>query len=69
MWEKPRIPWLRHLRDIEKHLEKNEKWFQYPERRMGEWDEQLDKWNNDFLEGIGHLESLIKELEKKMEDE
>lgn len=69
MHSRSRIPWLRHLRDIEKHLEKNEKWFQYPERRMSELDEQLEKWNGDFLEGIGHLERLMEELEKEMENE
>ncbi len=68
MVKKSNIPWLRHLRDIEKYLEKNEKWFQYPEKNMERIEQDMEKWNADFLKGIGHLESLIKELEKKMED-
>ncbi|MEN1967206.1 hypothetical protein WMZ97_03915 [Lentibacillus sp. N15] len=69
MYERSHIPWLKHLRDIEKHLGKNEKWFQRPEKRMKELDDKLEKWNTEFLEGIGNLELLIEELEKRMEDE
>lgn len=66
--KEPIIPWLKHLQDIEKHLEKNEKWFQHPEKKMKTFEKNAGEWNSEFLKGIGSIEEMIKELEKNMEE-
>ncbi|WP_156288899.1 hypothetical protein [Oceanobacillus salinisoli] len=60
-------PWLKNLRIIEKHLEKNEKWFQRPEEKMKSFEKDAVKWNEEFTKKISKVEAIIKELEKKME--
>ncbi|RDW18287.1 hypothetical protein CWR48_11935 [Oceanobacillus arenosus] len=66
--EEPNIPWLKHLADIEKHLEKNEKWFQHPEKKMHTFEKNATNWDKDFIEGINAIEGVMKELEKMMEE-
>ncbi|AIF42792.1 hypothetical protein [Virgibacillus sp. SK37] len=68
------IPWTKHFQAIEKHLDKNEKYFRLPEKKMAEWDaekaaleKEMDIWNKGFLNKISAFEKLIHELEKKME--
>jgi hypothetical protein len=58
---------LKNLGIIEKHLEKNEKWFQQPEKKLMAFEKDMDEWNKSFLKTITDIEGLIKELEKKME--
>ncbi|CDQ40624.1 MULTISPECIES: hypothetical protein [Virgibacillus] len=60
--------WMRHFHAIEKHLGKNEKWLQFPEKKVKAFEEEMDQWNSDFLSMITNVEDLIKELEKKMEE-
>ena len=58
---------IKNLGIIEKHLEKNEKWFQQPEKNMIAFEKEMDEWNTRFLKTISEIENWIKELEKKME--
>ncbi|QKY68627.1 hypothetical protein [Lentibacillus sp. CBA3610] len=52
---------------IEKHLEKNEKWFQYPEKKMNELDAEIQNWDKEFLQGMAKFEEVMVEIEKIME--
>lgn len=65
--KEPQIPGLKHLADIEKHLEKNEKWFQHPEKKLHTFENNAAKWDKAFIEGITSIEGLMKEFEKMME--
>ncbi|WP_026905761.1 hypothetical protein [Paucisalibacillus globulus] len=58
---------IKNLGIIEKHLEKNEKWFQQPEKKMITFEKEMGEWNTRFLKTIGEMEHWITELEKKME--
>ncbi|WP_284139394.1 MULTISPECIES: hypothetical protein [unclassified Virgibacillus] len=68
MAEKPEIPFVKQLDIIEKHLDKNEKWFQYPEGRMLDFDKMMSSWNTGFLEQMQQLEKIMKDLEKQFGD-
>lgn len=68
MKEKPDIPWKKHLDAVEKHLGKNEKWFQYPEKKMYELEQNMDIWNEEFIQRMGAVEEMIKRLEENMEE-
>jgi hypothetical protein len=59
---------IKNLGIIEKHLARNEKWFQQPEKKMLAFEKDMDDWNKRYLKTIGDIEYWIKELEKKMED-
>ncbi|MFD2045369.1 hypothetical protein ACFSTA_16915 [Ornithinibacillus salinisoli] len=67
MGRRKEIPWLKHFAAIDKHLDKNEKWFQRPEKKMQDYEKDMDKWNDSFLSNMQTIEDWIKELEKKME--
>ncbi|WP_164669446.1 hypothetical protein [Virgibacillus doumboii] len=67
MANKPEPRLLKNLRIIEKHLAKNEKWLQYPEKKMHHFEREMDVWNKEFLSGISNVEKMIHELEKRME--
>ncbi|MEN2767618.1 hypothetical protein [Ornithinibacillus xuwenensis] len=58
---------LKNLGIIQKHLEKNEKWFQHPEKKMGQFEKDMDEWNNRYLKSMNEIEKWIKELEKKLD--
>jgi thiamine kinase-like enzyme len=58
---------IKNLQIIEKHLDRNEKWFQYPEKKMVAFEKDMDEWNTRFLKSIQEIESWVKELEKKLE--
>ncbi|GIO25781.1 hypothetical protein [Ornithinibacillus bavariensis] len=58
---------IKNLGIIEKHLERNEKWFQQPEKKMLAFEKDMDEWNRRYLKTIGDIEYWIRELEKKME--
>ena len=64
----PDLPWLKHFADIEKHLDKNEKWFQHPEKKMHTFESNAAKWEGDFIEGMKSIEGMMKELEEYMEN-
>ncbi|GAA0444898.1 MAG: hypothetical protein ACQEWU_16115 [Bacillota bacterium] len=64
----PEPKWMKHFHDIEKHLGKNEKWLQFPEKKAKNIEQDMEKWNNEFLKMISNVEDIIKELEKKMEE-
>ncbi|MFD1852104.1 hypothetical protein [Oceanobacillus bengalensis] len=61
------FPGLKNVKVIEKHLEKNEKWLQYPENKIRIFEKNAGEWNNDFLKNISEIEKVIHELEKKLE--
>ncbi|WP_096270265.1 hypothetical protein [Paucisalibacillus globulus] len=58
---------IEELGIIEKHLEKNEKWFQQPEKKMISYEKDMNEWNKRFMKTIGEIEKWVKEFEKKME--
>jgi hypothetical protein len=58
---------IRFLGSLERFLSKNEGWFQKPEERIAAFEKEMQEWDKQFLEGIGNVELLIKELEKRME--
>ncbi|MBU5267480.1 hypothetical protein [Virgibacillus proomii] len=60
--------WLDYFHVIEKHLQKNEKWMQFPEKKAVAVEKDMNKWNESFLGNIRKIEDLIKELEKRMEE-
>ncbi|SHG30508.1 hypothetical protein [Ornithinibacillus halophilus] len=62
------IPWIKHFRDIEKHLDINEKYFQAPERKIIEFEKEMDIFNERFMGNINIVEDWMKKLEKKMEN-
>ncbi|MUK90559.1 hypothetical protein GMD78_19570 [Ornithinibacillus sp. L9] len=60
--------WIKHIQAIDKHLDKNEKWFQYPEKRMLEFEKRMDQWNGRFMKNMNVLEDWFDKFEKKMEE-
>ncbi|WP_245183528.1 hypothetical protein [Lentibacillus salicampi] len=58
---------VRTLRIIEKHLDKNEKWFRYPEKKMQSLDTEIHAWDKEFQQGIATFENVMDEFEKIME--
>ncbi|MFD2629676.1 hypothetical protein [Oceanobacillus kapialis] len=60
--------WMKHVKDIEKHLEINEKWLKTPEARFTKFNKEALDWEKEFLHNIGGLESFLKDLENKMEN-
>ncbi|MFS0672025.1 hypothetical protein [Ornithinibacillus sp. 179-J 7C1 HS] len=58
---------IKNLEIIEKHLERNEKWFQNPEKKMVAFDKEMTLWNNRFMKNIQEIENWMKEFEKRME--
>ncbi|GFZ77209.1 hypothetical protein GCM10010978_18450 [Compostibacillus humi] len=61
-------PWKEYAEVIAKHLEKNEKWFQAPEKKFKTFEKNAEKWNSQFLKDMAIIEKWIKKLEKKMEE-
>jgi hypothetical protein len=59
--------WLQHIRDIEKHLEKNEKWLKQPESKFNQFNKEAEAWEKGYLAKISDVEKFAKELEKTME--
>lgn len=59
---------MKHLQDIEKHLDKNEKWLQYPEKKMGAFEIDFNEWNRSFLEQMGKIIEAFHGLEKHFGD-
>lgn len=61
--------WLfKQLQIIEKHLEKNEKWFQYPEKNMMTLEQDIGEWNTKFLSNMDNIEQFMQRIEKYMDD-
>lgn len=58
---------IQDLGVIAKHLEKNEKWFQQPGKKIAEFEKDMGDWNTRYLQTIRDIEKWIKELEKRME--
>ncbi|MRG87099.1 hypothetical protein [Salinibacillus xinjiangensis] len=58
---------IRFLDALERFLHQNEKWFQKPEERMNMIEKEMGEWDQQFLEQIGNVEKVMKELEKRME--
>lgn len=58
---------IHNLGIIAKHLEKNEKWFQQPSKKMAEFEKDMGEWNARYLKTIGDVEKWMKEFEKRME--
>ncbi|RLL45078.1 hypothetical protein D8M04_09420 [Oceanobacillus piezotolerans] len=58
---------LYNVKVIEKHLEKNEKWFQQPEKKMKSFEKNAGAWNKEFLEEISNIEKVMKKLENYFE--
>ncbi|WP_042224665.1 hypothetical protein [Oceanobacillus manasiensis] len=59
--------WLQHVHDLEKHLDKNEKWLQLPEKRFNTFHNEAEAWEEDYLNNIRDIESFMKEMEKEMD--
>jgi hypothetical protein len=58
---------IRTLQVIEKHLDKNEKWFQYPEKKMHAINASIQAWDKEFKQGIATFEKIMDEFAKIME--
>lgn len=58
---------VKPFRDIEKHLDKNEHWFQKPGKRMSEYEQSMNKFNGNFLKKMNEIEKFMKTFEKKMD--
>ncbi|AVQ98677.1 hypothetical protein OBCHQ24_06505 [Oceanobacillus iheyensis] len=63
----PEPRWLQHTRDVEKHLEKNEKWLKQPESKFNQFSKEAEAWEKGYLSKISDVEKFAKELEKTME--
>ncbi|WP_047985918.1 hypothetical protein [Ornithinibacillus californiensis] len=58
---------IKNLGIIEKHLAKNEKWLQHPEKKMISFEKEMHEWNGRYLKTIKEIENWMRELEKRME--
>ncbi|WP_236561157.1 hypothetical protein [Pontibacillus sp. HMF3514] len=63
---------MKTFHDIHKHLDNKEHWFQFPEKKHEKFEKEFNSWHEDwhksFINGIGEIEKVMKELEKKIED-
>ncbi|SFA82803.1 hypothetical protein SAMN04488072_102156 [Lentibacillus halodurans] len=58
---------IRTLQIIDKHLGKNEKWFQYPEQKAESFNAEIESWDKEFSLRAAKFEAVMDELEKIME--
>ncbi|SET15980.1 hypothetical protein SAMN05216389_106100 [Oceanobacillus limi] len=68
MANEPDSYWIKQLDAIIKHLDKNEKWLEYPDEKIQEFEKDFDEWNSPILEDVEKLEKWLEDLDKKMED-
>ncbi|MBC5637257.1 hypothetical protein H8S33_10620 [Ornithinibacillus sp. BX22] len=57
---------MKNLEIIERHLEKNEKWLQSPEKKKVLFEKEMIAWNTRFMKNITDIENWIKDFEKRM---
>ncbi|API90999.1 hypothetical protein J32TS6_28800 [Virgibacillus pantothenticus] len=60
--------WLQNMDIIDKHLQKNEKWLQYPDKKAEQWEMEIDAWNDAFLKQIVQIENVLKKIGSKLEE-
>ncbi|NBJ70910.1 MULTISPECIES: hypothetical protein [Clostridia] len=60
--------WLQNMDIIDKHLQKNEKWLQYPDKKAEHLEMEIDAWNDAFLKQIVQIENVLKKIGTKLEE-
>ncbi|GAA0260745.1 hypothetical protein [Virgibacillus chiguensis] len=60
--------WLHNMDVIDKHLQKNENWLQYPDKKAEQWEMEIVNWNEVFLKQMAQIENALLEIGAKLEE-
>ncbi|RFA37085.1 hypothetical protein CAI16_03160 [Virgibacillus dokdonensis] len=60
--------WLHNMDIIDKHLQKNENWLQYPDKKAEQWEMEIGNWNEAFLKQMAQIENALLEIGAKLEE-
>ncbi|TCT22391.1 hypothetical protein EDD68_10937 [Melghiribacillus thermohalophilus] len=60
-------PLYRFVKALNDFLDENESLLLKPEEQIQRIEQEMGEWDQQFMEQIGSVEKMIKELERRME--